>query len=242
MANSKNSPKAQGKAAYKSNIEKLQNAGLIGKVDFRKKATPAIKRKIEKYRSFLAGKESAVQAHSQKEARELRRKFGLKGDGKTIIIPREKGERFHVNKEGEITSTRPNPAAPGTTIKKTIGQKYKPARTGNEKLYYTLPERQRGLGRVKRHTFSSFDEMLYYLNAYEINFDDVEEFIEIEEFLPTYRKAKSLDKKIASERAEYLARKKKRGKKRAAKKRKPDIGHKPRKNDAKNNRLLNRKR
>jgi hypothetical protein len=218
------SSKSTRPAQYKRDIKKLQDAGLIGKVDFRKHATPAIKRTMERYRSFLIGKESAVQAHTIKEGRELRRKFGLKGSGKTVIIPREKGERFHVTREGDITSVRPNPANPDERIKKTIGRKFA-KRTGNERAYYTLPERQRGLGRVKRHTFSTFDEMLYYLNAYDISFEDIEEFIEIEEVQPTSKRAKTLNKKIAEERHAAYLRKKRRGKKRKPKKRrKPKIG------------------
>jgi hypothetical protein len=218
------SSKSSRPSQYKRDIKKLQDAGLIGKVDLRKHATPAVKRTLDRYRSFLLGKESAVQAHTIKEARQLRRKFGLKGSGKTIVIPREKGERFNVTSKGEITSTRPNPANPDEKIKKTIG-KTGAKRTGNEKAYYTLPERQRGLGRVKRHTFASFDEMLYYLNAYDISFDDIEDFIEIEEVLPTSRRAKTLDKKIAEERHAAYLRRKRRGKKRKPKKRrKPKIG------------------
>lgn len=224
MANSKKPGSKQARKNYASKIKKLQSAGLIGKVDTRKHASPATKRALEKYRSYLAGKESAVAASSIKEARALRRKYGLKGTGKTIVIPREKGEKFHVTKSGEITSVRPNPANPAERIKKTINKRGA-KRTGNEKAYYTLPERQRGLGRVKRHTFSSFDEMLYYLNAYEINFDDIEEYIEIEEVQPKSRRAKNLDKKIAEERHAAYLRRKRRGKKRKPKKRrKPKIG------------------
>ena len=223
MADSKNSAKAQ----YKRKIEKLQKAGLIGKVDLRKHPSPSVQRTLERYKGFLAGKESAVHAATAKEARALRRKYNLKGSGNTIVIPREKGERFHVTKAGEITSTRANPANPDERIKKTIGARGA-KRTGNEKAYYTLPERKRGLGRVKRHTFASFDEMLFYLNAYEINFDDIEEFIEIEEVLPTSRRAKTLDKNIAEERHAAYERRKRRGKKRKPKKRrKPNIGRGP---------------
>jgi hypothetical protein len=219
------SSKSKRPPQYVAKVKKLQRAGLLGKVDFRKHATPAVKRALEKHRSFLIGKETAIQASSIGEARALRRKYNLKGRDKTILIPREKGERFNVTKQGEITSVRPNPANPKQRIKKTIGRRDIKNRTGNEKFYYTLPERQRGLGRIKRHTFASNDELLFYLNAYEINFDDIVDYIEIEELLPTSRKAKALDKKIAAERHAAYLRRKRRGKKRKAKKRrKPNIG------------------
>jgi len=225
MADSNKVRRAQ-RAIYKSKIKKLQDAGLLGHVDLRQKANPKAIRAFERYRSFLAGKDTAVKATDRKTARALRKKFGLKGSGKTIVIPKEKGERYSITAKGEITSVRPNPAEPGTKIKKTLGQKYK-VRTGNERAYYTLPERKRGLGRIQRRTFANFDELLYYLNAYDINFDDVEEYIEIEEVTRNSKRAKNLDKKIHSERTAAIARKKRRGKKRVAKKkRKPIIGRK----------------
>ena len=168
------------KRDYKSKIEKLQSAGLIGKVDLRKHATPATKRALEKYKGFLSGTESAVKAPDAKTARELRRKFGVKGTGKTIVIPREKGERFTITKSGELASTRPNPAQPRTKIKKVFGEKNIKPPGPNDRVYYTLPQRRRGGAHLRRVTFASFDEMLFFLNNYDINFEDVEDYIEIE--------------------------------------------------------------
>jgi hypothetical protein len=189
---SKKTRSSQQRREYKAKIKKLQDAGLIGKVDTRKHASPATKRILEKYKGFLAGRESAVNAPDAKTARELRRKFGFKGKGKTVIIPRERGERFRISKKGELTSERPNPIEPKTKIKKTFGEKTTSPPGPGERLYYTLPERRRGGTRLRRVTFASFDEMLYFLNNYDINFEDVEDYIEIEKVTVSSARDRSL--------------------------------------------------
>ena len=209
MSNSAKARRAQ-REIYKSKIVKLQKAGLIGDIDLRKKATPAIKRKLEKYAGFLIGKESVVKAKTAKDARELRRKFGLKGDGKSIVIPREKGERLKIDAKGQITSIRPNPANPKEKIKKTIGEKLGAVKRGEGNVYYTLPTRKRGLGTLKRKTFANFDELLFYLKAYDIDLTDVEDYIEIEEVSPVSERAKTLDATIKRDKQTYY---KRRGKK-----------------------------
>ena len=204
----------RSKQQYIAKVKKLQNAGLIGKVDLRKNADKATLRTIEKYKGLLNHKEGIVRADSVKQATELRKKFGFTGKGKTVVIPREKGERFSITKKGEIKSVRPNPVEPTTRIRKTFGEKLKTPPAKGDKLYYTLPERKRGLGRVKRKTFSSFDEMLFYLNSYDIDFDDVEDYIEIEEVVGGGSRDTALKEKIAAERHQrYLAKKRKSRKK-----------------------------
>lgn len=168
---------------FVSNVKKLQRAGLVGKVDYRKKATPALIRKIEKYRPLLRGKATAVQAPSREEAARLRKTLGLKGSGKTLVIPKEKGERYRYQEStGEITSTRKG-YQEGEVIKKTLGKGFPapPEKGSGKRLYYTIPERTRGAGRLKRKTFGSFDEMLFYLSKYDVDFEDIEDRIEIEE-------------------------------------------------------------
>lgn len=198
---------------YRTNIKKLQNAGLIGDVDFRKKATPAIVRKLEKYRAVIVGKAATVKAPDLETARRLRKTLGLKGTGKTIVVPKEKGERYKFAKStGEITSTRKG-YNPGEVIKKTLGEKFPatPPAHSNRRLYYSIPSGTRGAGRLKRRTFGSFDEMLYYLSKYEIDFSDIEDRVEIEEIQKGGRTDKRRQATIHDERA--------RGRKRNARKR-----------------------
>ncbi|MDE2020109.1 MAG: hypothetical protein KGJ13_07225 [Patescibacteria group bacterium] len=204
---------------FVSNIKKLQRAGLVGKVDFRKKATPALTSKIEKYRPLLRGKATAVVAPDSKTAARLRKTLGLKGSGKTIVIPKEKGERYRYQKStGEITSTRKG-YQEGQVIKKTLGKGFPapPEKGGDKRLYYTIPERTRGAGRLKRKTFGSFDEMLFYLSKYDVDFEDIEDRVEIEEVRKGSRKDKTRQKKIHDDRqAAYrrLKRRKRRAKRR----------------------------
>lgn len=191
------------RSIYIFNIKKLQRAGLIGKVDTRKKATPAIVQRLEKYRAVLVGKAQVVQAPDLATARRLRKTLGLKGSGKTIIVPKEKGEKYSLKKStGEIVSTRKG-YRKGETIKKTLGSKFpaQPAPNSNKRLYYTIPSGTRGASRLKRKTFHSFDEMLYYLSKYEVEFEDIEDRIEIEEVVKGGRKDKRELKRIHGERA-----------------------------------------
>lgn len=213
----------QARKEYRAKIKKLQDAGLIGKVDTRKHADKSTTKTLDKYRGFLAGKESAVRAPDLKTARDLRRKFGFKGKGKTVIIPREKGERFSISKKGELSSTRPNPVEPGTRLKKKFGERITAPPTSNERLYYTIPQRRRGGVTLRRATFATFDEMLFFLNAYDINFEDIEDYIEIEKVTRGGSRDVDLKSRVAAEhrRASRKARKRRAGykKKRRTKKR-----------------------
>lgn len=186
---------------YKSNIKKLQRAGLIGKVNLSKKATPAIVRRLEKYRSVLIGKATTVKAPDEKTARRLRKTLGLKGSGKTIVVPREKHERYSFEKStGDIVSKRKG-YNEGEIIHKRLGQPFPAAPPDkNSRLYYTIPARTRGAGALKRKTFSSFDEMLYYLSRYEVEFEDIENRIEIEEIKTGSTRDIKLQQKIHEER------------------------------------------
>lgn len=206
------------RSIYKKNVEKLQRAGLLGEVDFRKKATPAIIRRIEKYKSVISGKAAVVKAPDLETARKLRKTLGLKGSGKTLVVPREKGERYTIKKTtGEIVSTRKG-YNKGEIIHKTLGSRFKP-RNPDDRAYYTIPERIRGAGRIKRKTFASFDEMLYYLSKYEIDFEDIEDRIEIEYIGKGSRRDKARQKVIHDERAAAAKRYKRRNARNKSKRR-----------------------
>jgi hypothetical protein len=218
----KTNPRAAQRSIFKKNVQKLQRAGLIGKVDFRKKADAATIRRLEKYRSVLVGKSAVVKAPDLATAVRLRKTLGLKGSGKTLVIPKEKGEQYKYQKStGEITSSRSG-YLPGEKIKKTLGRQFPaaPEPHSGKRLYYTIPERTRGVGRIKRKTFSSFDEMLFYLSKYEINFEDIENRIEVEEVSSGSRKDKIRQNKIHEERE----RGRKRAKRKRSKKKKDHLG------------------
>lgn len=194
---------------FKKQVAKLQKLGLLGTIDLRKKASPQQIRQVERYRDLLVHKASAIRAKDEATAIALRKKFKLRGRGLTVVIPKEKREKFKITGDGKIVSTRPGYIA-GETIKKEIGQfsfeKKLPGK--NEKAYYTIPERTRGAGRLKRRTFASFDEMLYYLSKYEVEFEDIEDRIEVEYVERNSRKDKRISSALNKERAAAMKRRK----------------------------------
>lgn len=185
---------------YRSRVKKLQTAGLLGKIDLRKAHDPKARRAILKYADYLSGTASAIKVKTEAQARELRKKYKALGTGSTVVIPKEKTEKVRINAKGEIISTRKNPIPGRGDIKKVKGSREVRAPKEGEQIYYTIPEHRRGLGKVVRHTFSNFDDMLEYLSKYDINFDDIEDFIETEYVKPASRKKTRLDKKISRER------------------------------------------
>jgi hypothetical protein len=184
-------------ARYRKKVAKLQRAGLLGKVNLRLKRDPKAVRAIIKYNDYLSGKVAAVKAPDKATARELS-KLGLKHRGETLLVPREKREtNFRITKSGELKSQRPNPL--GGKITRTTAKKTKPPKEG-ERTYYTIRERRRGLGTIKRTTFAKFDDLLEYLAAYDLNWEDVEPYFETETLSETGRKASGYEKTIREER------------------------------------------
>lgn len=178
MASTKKSRAGQ-RAITRGKIRKLQRVGLLSpKLNVNRKPSKYVLSQFYKYKSVISGKQAAIKVSNAKKAAELRNKIGEGGHGRIVIVPREKGEKFRVSNTDEIKSTR---RAYGQTIEKTIGDKFSPPKAG-ERVYYTLPRRRRGLGQLKRRTFSSFDELLFYLTKYEIDFEDIEQYIEVERF------------------------------------------------------------
>lgn len=215
-----NSRKTQ-RDIFKKNVQKLQRAGLIGDVDFRKKASPAVIRRIEKYRSVLSGKATTVKAPDLETARRLRKSLGLKGSGTALVIPREKGERYKYQKStGEVVSERPG-YNKGEKIKKTLGAGFpaEPPSGSNRRLYYTIPERTRGASKLKRKTFGTFNEMLFYMSKYDIRFEDIEDRIEVEEITRGGRADKRRQKIVHDERAAAVKRRKRKKRSTASQKR-----------------------
>lgn len=196
------SPRGISQRIYRYKVARLKKAGYLKNVDPSSKPTPAVFAAFSKHKDILTGRAAVIKAPTADKAAEIRKRLGLKGSGKTVIVPREKGERFNVTRSGEIHSTR---HVYGQTVHKTIGHRVTKPKPGT-KAYYTIPRRKRGLGTLKRTTFSSFDEMLFYLNKYEIDFEDVEDYIEVEEFAKGGRKAKALNEKISGERERAIKR------------------------------------
>jgi hypothetical protein len=195
MAIRKNSSRQATRRITAQKIRKLQRSGLISKrVDPSAKPSARVLSKLYKFRSVISGKEAAVRLSSAGKAKALRDKIGAGGAGRVVIVPRERGERFRVSAKDEIKSTR---KAYGQIVEKTIGDKFTPPRQG-EKIYYTIPRRKRGLGKLKRHTFASFDELLFYLEKYEIEFDDIEDFIEVERFSEGSRRQREFQREYSS--------------------------------------------
>lgn len=207
---SSKNPRGDQRIYFKRQVAKLQKLGLLGKVDLRKKGQRSVINKIYKYRDVLSGKAAAVKAPDKETAVKLRGKFGLRGVGSVVVVPKEKREKYSISKAGELKSTRPGYVA-GEKIVKVIGEKKERVPKPGERAYYTLPERKRGLGKLKRKTFASFDELLYYMMKYEIDFEEIEDFIEVEYIDKGSRKEQRLDKKIHEERAAAI---KRRGRKR----------------------------
>jgi len=189
--------KARARASqsrYKKNIVRLQRAGLLDKVNLRLKRDPKAQRAIIKYRQYLLGHVAAVKTD---HAKDVAKKFGYAKRGNTVMIPRAKHERISVNKSGEIVSKYPNPLDKNKTITRKTGAKLRAPKAG-EKVYYTIRERRRGLGTLKRTTFAKFDDLLEYLAAYDIDWDNVEPFFETE--IVSGGDAKQYDETIAKER------------------------------------------
>jgi hypothetical protein len=175
------------RAITRAKIRRLQNAGLLSdRINANKKPSKYVLSQLYKYRGVISGRQAAVKVSTAAKAKEYRSRIGEGGQGRVVIIPREKGEKFRVTKTDEIKSTR---RAYGQTIAKTIGDKFLPPRSG-EKVYYTIPRRKRGTGQLKRRTFASFDELLFYLEKYEVEFEDIEDYIEVERFKEGSRKQK----------------------------------------------------
>lgn len=181
---------------YVAKVRKLQRAGLLKNIDVRKKPTPGVFAQFTKHKDILSGRVAPLRASSRTKAKEIRSKLGVKGTGTYVYIPREKGERVTITKAGKIKSKR---TRYGQTIEKEIGGKIEPPKPG-EKFYYTLPYRKRGLTGLARHTFASFDEMLFYLTRYEINFEDIEDYIEVEKVHDGSAKDQTLHTKYVKER------------------------------------------
>lgn len=204
----------QQRARTQRRIIRLRDLGLIDKkTDARKEPTRGVRNALLKYKDLLDGRAQAIRAPKGVKASSFRQRFKFRGKGDVVVIPKEKGEKYVIQKSGDLVSRRKGEG--GEIIKKTVSEKFKP-RPANARVYYTLPEKRRGsAGRLKRKTFANLDELLYYLSQYDVNFDDVEPYIEVEEFEKNSRQDKTISAKIRLERAAAIQRRKRRKKREA---------------------------
>jgi hypothetical protein len=196
---SKSAQRAQAyiRSRHRRNVRRLVKAGLLEPSQTKDKAK--IRRTIIKYNDLLSGKATALKTNTKQQAAKLRGKLGLRGTSKTIVVPRHKGEKLKITKDAKIVGTREQY---GQTVHREVGKfKFDQTPKPGEKLYYTIPTRKRGAGKLKRHTFSSFDEMLFYLEKYEIDFEDIEDFIEVEHFKVGSKRQKQTQETLNTDRA-----------------------------------------
>lgn len=190
------------RSRHRRNVRRLLKTGLLSKADAKNKTI--VRRTIIKYNDLLSGKATALKTPTKQAAQKLRGKLGLRGKGETVIVPRHKGETLKITKDSKIIGKREQY---GQVVEREVG-KFKFDRTPKpgEKLYYTIPSRQRGAGKLKRRTFSSFDEMLFYLEKYEVNFEDIEDYIEVEHFKAGSKRQKEVQDVLNKDRAKAAKR------------------------------------
>ena len=86
-----------------SGLKRLKSAGLYS--GSTERVTSAGARALRKYGDVAAGRAKAVKTFSRKHAESYREQYRV--HGKTIIVPREKGERVYLRKStGEIFTRR----------------------------------------------------------------------------------------------------------------------------------------
>lgn len=142
-------------------LKRLRELGLYTG-DLRKTPTKYALGKIEKFDAVLKGKASVV-----KPANPKRFKGIFETVGKTVIVPRRKGERITTDKSGEIVSIRKSGKriirARGRTVKRG-DEIAKPAAHRN--VQYVIPFHGRG-GETNWFRFPTFDELKKFMAGYD---------------------------------------------------------------------------
>lgn len=194
-------PKRQA-AEFKRRVKFLQSHGLLRKkVDLRKSPTPALKRKIKEFDNLFTGKATALKV-SKKQARIYKRSFKTVGD--TVIVPKAKGERFSVDKDtGLITSKR---RVGSRQIRKIIKPGLPEKPEDGKRYYYRVP-----LGRGYRR-FESHAELEKFMYKYEHRkptkrgkyrepYSDWQNYVELEQITAAPRKRVNPTRRAALKRA-----------------------------------------
>lgn len=145
---SKNQVKSEKRA-----IKKLRELGII-KADLRKAPTRATKAALKKYADVLAGKAVLVRPKNPASYKKIFRVFG-----KTVIVPRRKGEKITVNKAGEIQGVRKVGKRKVRSTFKHVLVPEKSQPKWKPRVVYALPVQRGGSGTVEWYRWKSWDQM-----------------------------------------------------------------------------------
>ncbi len=144
---SKSRPKRQARIERRQ-LRKLKSTGLFkGKIDLRKPPTPAAKRALRRFRAVIEGKAKVLKPKSPKSYRKVFRVVGNK-----VIVPRRKGERLYVRKDGKIVTQRKIAGQSQTGVYKKLDE------ITEEKRMYILPL-NRGHKGLEFYKFNSKEEL-----------------------------------------------------------------------------------
>lgn len=150
----------------RAKLRKLRASGLFrGKIDLRKPPNSRHRKALKEFADVISGKATVVKPRNPRSYRSL---FDVKGD--KVIVPRRKGERVRVDKQGNITSTR---KVGGRTVKAKFqrskrGEKI--ARPSEEKQYaipFIRGRDKKGRPIVHWFRFPSYDDLAKFMAGYD---------------------------------------------------------------------------
>ena len=169
---SKSNSSAQA-AKLKKQLSKLKSLGLYSG-DLRRKPDTKAKNAAAKFADVLAGKAAVVKPDKPGRYRGIypTTKSGL------VIVPRRKGERVRVDKEGEIISTRKVGGRTVTSRGKTVkrGDKIEQPKA-EERVQYVIPFNAAG-GGTNWVRFPNFDELQKFMAGY--NYKSWKDYVIVE--------------------------------------------------------------
>lgn len=184
-------------------LKKLRELGLYTG-DLRKKPTKSALSKIKKYDDVLSGKAVVVQPKNPARFKNI---FEVRG--KSVIVPRRKGERISIDKKtGEIVSKRKvgkrTVTARGRQIKR--GQKIEQPAIGR-RVQYAIPFNASG-GGVNWFRFPDWEELQKFMAGYDYkNWADYVIEEDIEDELDDEELEEKLQKQLRARKRKRAARK-----------------------------------
>jgi hypothetical protein len=155
-------------------LSRLRDLGLYsGKQDRRKNLSPYQQKLIVKFDDVLKGRARVVEPKAPQSYRGI-----YKVQGKKVIVPRERGERISVNKQGEIVSRKRGP--PGfeiyrrgirVPVEMPTGRPAPiPPPAPERRVQYAIPFARkvgRGQYRMEWHRFGNWDDLAAFMAEYE---------------------------------------------------------------------------
>lgn len=159
---SKKSAAPQGRDKnYRRWRKQLRDAGLFGKrTSLRAKVSKSQKTKIDKYKDVISGKAKAV-TMTETHARKIRKLYGLKGTGGTVIVPKKKGERITFAKSTDEITIRKK-GGRKTVLTPNFKARIVPP---GKRLFYTI-EFARG-NDTERYRWEDHDMLVAFMTPYE---------------------------------------------------------------------------